>query len=106
MPISRYQNFSTVKDPKTGKRRLETFPSISGGSLKKPSDIIIELSDAERIDVIAQQHLGAGQYWWIICLLNNLEFPLGSKVSAGTILRIPASVDDFINAIKIKKGFG
>tara|TARA_R110000765_G_scaffold322149_1_gene414040 strand:+ start:1121 stop:1438 length:318 start_codon:yes stop_codon:yes gene_type:complete len=104
MPISRYQNFGTVRDAKTGQQRLETFPGIQGRLLQRPSDIIITLNDAQRIDVLADQHLGSGQYWWIICLLNDMVFPFGKSVAAGTTIRLPNSVDNFVALIQAKLG--
>ena len=104
MPISRYKNFATIKDAKTGKRRLETFPAIHGELLQRPSDIIITLNDAERIDTLAANHLGSGQYWWVICLLNNMVFPFGKTVAAGTTIRLPNSVDGFVSFIQSKIG--
>ena len=104
MPISRYQNFGTVKDAKTGKKRLETFPGIHGRLLQRPSDLIVTLTDAQRIDALAANHLGSGQYWWIICLLNDMVFPFGRQVEAGTTIRLPNSVDNFIALIQAKLG--
>ena len=100
MPTSRYANFRTVLDTKTQKRRLETFPPVSAEDVKSPSDIIIELDQVQRIDAIAANHLGDGRYWWCICLLNDLTFPFGKNLKAGTILRIPNSIDNFINIIQ------
>ena len=100
MPTSRYANFRTVLDRKTQKRRLETFPPISAADVISSSDIIIELDQAQRIDAIASKHLGDGRYWWCICLLNDLTFPFGKRLKAGTILRIPSNIDKFINIIQ------
>ena len=102
MPISRYQNFSTILDTKTRKRRLESFPPIMSQELRRPDDLFVELSDAQRIDVLAAEHLGDGRYWWAICLLNDLTFPFGQQVAAGTILRVPSSIDVFVNTIQKK----
>tara|TARA_R100000008_G_C3516671_1_gene131686 strand:- start:77 stop:394 length:318 start_codon:yes stop_codon:yes gene_type:complete len=102
MPVSRYQNFSTVLDTRTRKRRLESFPPISSQELKRPDDMFIELNDAQRIDVLADQYLGDGRYWWAICLLNDLTFPFGQQIAAGTILRIPSSISVFVDAIQRK----
>ena len=104
MPISRYQNFGTVRDKKTGKHRLETFPGIQGRLLQRSSDIVITLTDAQRIDVLAANHLGSGTYWWIICLLNDMVFPFGKQVAAGTTIRLPNDVDNFLALIQAKLG--
>ena len=102
MPVSRYQNFSTVLDIKTRKRRLESFPPISSQEVRRADDIFIELNDAQRVDVLAAEYLGDGRYWWVICLLNDLTFPFGQQVAAGTIIRVPASIDIFVDAIQRK----
>ena len=49
MPTSRYANFRTIFDPKTRKRRLETFPPITSEQVRSSSDVIIKLDQAERI---------------------------------------------------------
>ena len=100
MPYSRYSNFKTILDRKTKKRRLETFPPIAGEKLRDPSDTIIELDQAQRIDAIAASYLGDGRYWWVICLLNDLVFPFGKNLKAGTRLRIPSSIDRFVDVIQ------
>ena len=102
MPVSRYQNFSTILDMKTRKRRLESFPPIMAQELRRQDDLFVELSDAQRIDVLASEYLGDGRYWWAICLLNDLTFPFGQQVAAGTVLRIPANIDVFVDAIQKK----
>ena len=100
MPTSRYANFRTVYDSKTKKSRLETFPPITAEQVQSSSDVIIELDQAQRIDAIAAQYLGDGRYWWCICLLNDLTFPFGKNLKAGTIFRIPSNIDRFVNAIQ------
>lgn len=102
MPFSRYANFKTVLDVKTNKKRLETFPPVEGAELRSRSDIIIELDQAQRIDAIAASYLGDGRYWWIICLLNDLTFPFGKNLKAGTVLRIPSNVDKFVNLLQAR----
>ena len=104
MAISRYKDFSTVLDAKTGLRRLETFPPFTSEELSRANDVIIEIQEGQRIDKIADDFLGDGRYWWVICLLNNLTFPFGKIIKAGTKLRIPASIDSFVNLIQTKIG--
>jgi len=70
--------------------------------LKRSDDLFVELSDAQRVDVLAAEYLGDGRYWWAICLLNDLTFPFGQQVSAGTILRVPSSIDVFVDTIQKK----
>ena len=102
MPISRYKNFGTIKDTKTGKMRLRTFPPVSSREVRRQSDITVRLQGAMRIDKIAEEYLGDGRYWWIICLLNDFTFPFGKMVAEGTLMRVPASIDNFVNIIQDK----
>ena len=102
MPISRYKNFGTIKDPKTGKMRLRTFPPVSSREVRRQNDITIRLQGAMRIDKIAEEYLGDGRYWLIICLLNDFTFPFGKMVAEGTLIRVPASIDNFVNIIQDK----
>ena len=102
MPISRYKNFGTIKDPKNGKMRLRTFPPVSSREVRRQNDITVRLQGAMRIDKIAEEYLGDGRYWWIICLLNDFTFPFGKMVAEGTLIRVPASIDNFVNIIQDK----
>lgn len=93
MPLSRYTNFRTIVDEETSNKRLETFPKVTGEQLRNDSDIIIELNDAQRLDALAEQYLGDGRLWWVICLVNDFVFPFGNNLVAGTQIRIPTDVD-------------
>ena len=82
--------------------RLKTFPPISAREVRRQSDVTVRLQGAMRIDKIAEEYLGDGRYWWIICLLNDFTFPFGKMVAEGTLIRVPAEIDSFVNIIQEK----
>ena len=102
MAISRYKNFRTVRSFIGDPRRLETFPAISLNSLSIIPHTIITYKEYDRLDSLAEKFLGDGRYWWAICLLNDFTFPFGQQVAAGTILRVPSSIDVFVDTIQKK----
>jgi len=106
MAISRYAEFETVKDQSTNRLRLESFPYIRAEELyDSVNDVIITFTDGMRIDTLAQDYLGDGRYWWVICLINDLDLPFGDRLLPGTVIRIPTNVSIILDKIanKIKK---
>jgi nucleoid-associated protein YgaU len=45
----------------------------------------------DRLDKLSQRFLGDDDYWWMIALVNGINFGLG--ITPGTVLRIPSDVD-------------
>ncbi len=103
MPTSRYNRFRTVKSFVGDPRRLETFPSITENELSIIPHTIIKFKESDRLDHLAQTYLGSGTYWWAICLLNDLDNPFSYKLLPGFLLKIPNSIDPFLNIIKRNK---
>tara|TARA_R110000744_G_scaffold162690_1_gene279338 strand:+ start:4021 stop:4332 length:312 start_codon:yes stop_codon:yes gene_type:complete len=93
MAISRYDGLRTIVDEKTKRSRIETFPSVSAEQLKSDDDIIITLSDYQRLDSLANEVFGDGRLWWVICLMNDFTFPFGNDIKAGTEIRIPRDIN-------------
>lgn len=54
----------------------------------------IRIAQFERLDNLAFKHLGAGEYWWVIALINGLEWPYAFE--AGQIIKIPVELDDVL----------
>lgn len=92
MATSRYKSMRTLVDSKN-RILYETFPKIDNSKLQHPDDFIVQIKDGERLDSLAEKYLGDGRYWWVICVVNNISFPFGEDVSAGTIIRIPNKLD-------------
>ena len=47
--------------------------------------------------------MGSATYWWVICLMNNLENPFSYKLLPGVRLVIPNDPDVVINMIQNKR---
>lgn len=54
----------------------------------------IRIAQFDRLDNLAFKHLGAGEYWWVIALINGLEWPYAFE--AGQIIKIPVELDDVL----------
>ena len=102
MALSRYSDFKIILDKLSNKNRLESFPNVNSDELKDSSDVFIRFQDGQRIDTLAHQYLGDGRYWWIICLMNDIKYPLGNELLPGSILRITTNVSKVLNTIKSK----
>lgn len=68
-----------------------------------PSYYRTSLGDVGRPDLISYKNYGTVRYWWIICLVNQLENPL-TDIEMGVILKIPSVLDiyDFYRRYKIR----
>jgi len=54
----------------------------------------------ERLDQLAAKFLGDDQYWWIIALINGINYPFPSGgLTPGRVLRIPINASDVLNQI-------
>ena len=47
--------------------------------------------------------MGSATYWWVICLMNNLENPFSYKLLPGVRLMIPNNVDPVVQMIQNKR---
>lgn len=102
MAKSRYSSLDKIIDGKDFNKRYESFPNITSNDIKSNNDTFITWDETQRLDNIANDYLGDGRYWWVICLMNDLKFPFG-ELQNGQILRIPSSIDYVFNAIRNKK---
>jgi len=90
MAVSRYRNIPTVEDG----RSYGTMSFPSKADLDSIDNIRVRVSRATRLDILAFKYLGAGEYWWVIAVLNDLD----SMFSAtdGQVLKIPVDVQDVL----------
>ena len=103
MAQSRYENFAQVRNNSKDYYRLETFPSVSTEDLDHIPYNVIMWKETDRVDALAEDHLGSASYWWVICLMNNLVNPFSYKLLPGTLLKIPHEAKNVINIIQRKK---
>jgi hypothetical protein len=91
MASSRYKNipiisgsyYSTFDFPKIDLSKLHTFN--------------IRTSTADRLDTLAFRYLGAGEYWWILAMINNYAWAF--DFVPGEIMKVPTNVDDILRLI-------
>lgn len=87
MALSRYRNLNTLEE----KKYLETPDFPSQEDLDAIPTVQIVANRFDRLDNLAHVHLGSGEYWWIICLMNNLEWMYDFE--EGQILKIPTDLN-------------
>ena len=102
MAVSRYNNFSKVRNNLKDHYTLETFPAISHEDIDNIPHNVVVWKESDRMDALAADLLGSAQYWWIICLMNNLVNPFSYNLLPGTLLKIPHDVNTIINIIQRK----
>jgi len=87
MAISRYRGINVTNDT------YETvdFPNID---VKTIPTFTIRLSSTDRLDTLAFRYLGAGEYWWILAMINDISW--GFELVPGEILKIPLDVNDVL----------
>ncbi len=90
MALSRYRNLNTLED----KKFYETSEFPANEELENISSIQIIVSQFDRLDNLAFIHLGDGSYWWVIALMNNIDWPF--RFEEGQILKIPTDVKDVL----------
>lgn len=100
--LSRYDNFSKVRKNPKDKFRLETFPSLTREEINNIPHNIVVWKETDRMDALATDLLGAAQYWWVICIMNNLVSPFSYDLLPGSTLKIPHEVNAVINLIQRK----
>lgn len=54
----------------------------------------------DRLDKLASQYLSDDEYWWVIALVNGIEYPL--SIAIGTQLMIPVNVDSVLELMNLK----
>lgn len=42
----------------------------------------------DRLDRLSNKYMNDDQYWWIICMVNNISYPL--SIAIGTVIKIPS----------------
>jgi len=89
MAISRYRNVKKVDG--------KYYETISFPDIKRFDGlnvIRIRVSRFDRLDNLAFKHLGAGEYWWVIAAINDLDWAFSFE--EGQIIKIPVDVQDVL----------
>lgn len=91
MAVTRYRNTEILSGSHYG-----TF-DLSSAQLTDVSVFLIRTSAMDRLDTLAFKYLGAGEYWWVLALLNDIEWAF--SFTPGEILKIPYDVQDVLRHI-------
>jgi len=92
--ISRYRNLRQVIHCPNSADRFVTLETTNPVTTNKLNVIyhVVEYSEENRLDLIANKYLGAPTYSWIISYFNSIED--GYTVREGQTLIIPRNVSD------------
>ena len=78
-------------------RHFESIDFPSPTDLESVPTFKIRAVQFDRLDQLAFKHLGAGEYWWVIALMNDIDWMYGFE--PGQILKIPISVEDVLRLV-------
>ena len=90
MAQSRYRNINTIDD----KKYYESTNFPSQEKLDNIACFQIIVSNFERLDNVASRYYGSGEYWWVIALINDIDWAYG--LEEGQVLKIPIDVQDVL----------
>lgn len=51
----------------------------------------ITIKESQRLDHLAQEHLGNSHLWWVLAALSDIGW--GLQIPAGTIIRVPLEIN-------------
>lgn len=97
MAISRYRNTEVLKLNLTGSRYYNDIKLPSKKKLEKVPTFKVRISQFDRLDQLAAKHLGDGTYWWVIALLNDIDWIYDFEV--GSLIKIPINVEDVLRLL-------
>ena len=89
MSSSRYRNINIVD-----KQFYETNAFPDKEKLDGIATFQIVASRFDRLDNLAFIHLGSGEYWWILAIINDVSWMYGFE--EGQILKIPVDVKEVL----------
>ena len=95
--ISRYRNLRQVNHLPDSPNRYTTH-EITNPVVTNNLDIIyhvVELSEENRLDLIANKFLGSATYSWVIAYFNQIED--GYSVTEGQTIIIPKTITDLFS---------
>lgn len=77
-------------------------PAVENGIDHKLIDGLVTVEhvvvSGERVDQIAARYYGESEYYWIVCLANEIMFPL--DISPGDKLRIPTDLKAVLDRLQ------
>jgi len=99
--ISRYRNLRQVVHRPNSSDRYITHETVNPLVTNNLEVIyhVVELSEENRLDLIADKYLGSATYAWVIAYFNSIED--GFSVAEGQTIIIPKNVTDLLQAGEI-----
>ena len=92
MALSRYRNSNVIDN-----RYYETFKFPPKDQLDKIPTYSITVNKFDRLDNLAFKYLGDGTYWWVIALINDLDWAFAFE--EGQVLKIPIDIQDVLRIV-------
>lgn len=101
MARGRYDNQETVDGSSYGTydRRFESMGLKEIDLLDNVRNFEHTIIAGERLDGLAHKYFGEDSYWWVLALINKIDYPL--SITPGTKLRIPYDVKDVFRKISL-----
>jgi len=90
MALSRYRNHNILDN----KKFYETTEFPAQEFLDAVPTFQIAAAKFDRLDNLAFKHLGSGEYWWVIAVMNGIDWAYATE--EGQILKIPIDVQDVL----------
>jgi len=87
--VGRYRNNQIIDGKHYG-----TFDFPTQAQLDNIATYQVRVNKFDRLDNLAAKYLGSGDYWWVIAMMNNLEWAFGFE--EGQILLIPVDVQEVL----------
>lgn len=84
---SRYKNLRRILNEEDKKIYHETWVQKTIDESNEDLYIVTDISNANRLDILAQNYYSDAKFWWVIAIANNIIDPF--DVPVGTRLRIP-----------------
>jgi len=83
-----------ARDQRIRGGKVETAKTVK--SLRRAKDLglltttDIVLTEDQRLDHLAHEHLGNSRWWWVLAALSDIGW--GLQIPAGTIIKIPLDI--------------
>jgi hypothetical protein len=91
MTVNRYRNIPIISGSYYG---TYNFPDEA---LAKVACYNIRTTAHDRLDTLAFKYLGSGTYWWVLAMLNNIQWAF--DFVPGEILKVPQDVQDVLRLV-------
>lgn len=88
MALSRYRNVNVLNEGKA------FFETTDAPDLTKIKTFTLRTTAEDRLDSLAFKHLKKGEYWWVLAILNDLQWAW--DFIPGDLLKIPIDVQDVL----------